>query len=107
MKAKIGFTIILGVIYAVIALQASFGITTVHFWSGILGCVGMVSVLPLGILSIWRAKLAGRLLIVAAALFMCSVLVEIRSKEEVGVLALAFPIVLSGLLLLKEPRSTS
>jgi len=62
-----------------------------------------MSVLPLGILAIWKIKLAGRLLLVVASAVIISSLFQIESKEEAsGVLALTFPIVISGLLLLKK-----
>jgi hypothetical protein len=106
MGSKIGFAILLGLIYAVIGFRASFGITSIHFWSGLLMFLGMVIVLPLGILSIWRFRLAGRLLISDAILIVCSGLFQVDSKEETGlVVVVAFPVLMAGLLLLKKPET--
>jgi hypothetical protein len=107
MRARIGFVIILGSLYAVLALIASFGITSFHFWSGIVGFVALASVLPVGILSIWRATMAGWLLIVASIVFSISALFSIESREEIGVLAVGLPILFSGLLLIRRPPESS
>jgi hypothetical protein len=106
MRAKIGFAILLGLIYATIGVGASFGITSIHLWSGLLMFLGMVIILPFGILSIWRFRLAGRLLVADAILVACSGLFQVDSKEEAGaVLVVAFPILMSGLLFLKKPET--
>jgi hypothetical protein len=105
MRTKIGFAVLLGLIYAAMGLGGAFGVTSFQFWSGILLCLGLVIVLPLGILSIWRTRLAGRLLIVDAVFVVCTSLFEVGRKEEaLGAVVLGFPIVMSGLLLLKEPQ---
>ncbi len=105
MKARVGFTIILSLIYFALALKASFGLTSVDFWSGVFLSLGLMSVLPIGILSIWKPKIAGRMLIVVAAVVVCSIIFEIHSHEEVGGLVIALPIVFSGMLLLKKSPS--
>jgi hypothetical protein len=108
MRAKIGFAVLLGLIYAAMGLRGAFGVTSFDFWSGLLLCLGMVTVLPLSILSIWRTRLAGRLLLVDAVFVVCASLLEAGSKEEaLASLVVGFPMVMSALLLLKEPQSTS
>lgn len=108
MRAKIGFAVLLGLVYALMGLGGSFGVTAFQFWSGILLCFWMVVVLPLSILAIWKTRLAGSLLIVDALLVVCTSLFELGFKEEgLGALVLGFPILVSGLLLLKEPQSAS
>src|ERR1700760_3927441 len=105
MKAKIVFAVLLGLVYALMGLGGSFGITAFQFWSGILLSLGMVIVLPLGILAIWKTKLAGRLLLVDSLVVVCTSFFELGfNKEGLGALLIGFPILMSGLLLLKEPQ---
>ena len=105
--ALIGFAVLLGLFYAAMGLGGSFGITAFQFWSGMLLCLEMLIVLPLSILAVWKTRLAGRLLLVDALLVVCTSFLELGFKKEgLGALVLGFPILMSGLLLLKEPQST-
>jgi hypothetical protein len=103
MKYRIGFTVLLGACYLLLALQASFGITAAHFWPDMLAFFCTLLVLPLAVFSIWKVHLAGRLLLIDAGVMASTALFHVDAKDEASVAILvALPIAFAGLLLLKK-----
>jgi hypothetical protein len=64
----------------------------------------MMLFLPTAVAAIWRIRAAGRLLLLDAAFIASSSLLYIHDKDvAMAPLALALPMALTGLLLLKKP----